>query len=123
MTTACTYNDLFPHTPTTNSNLPARKLYLHTGACMKPHPEKVAKGGEDAYYVAENKLSLGIADGVGGWADIGVDAGEYSRMLMDKARAAARTTAPGANAPQSILDAAYRQTTARGSCTACILVW
>lgn len=100
----------------------SRKLHLHTGASMKPHPDKVAKGGEDAYYVAENKMSLGVADGVGGWADIGVDAGEYSRMLMDKARAAARGTPPGSTAPQTILESAYKQTDARGSCTACILV-
>lgn len=89
---------------------------------MKPHPDKVAKGGEDAYYIADNKLSLGVADGVGGWADIGVDAGEYSRMLMDKARAAARGTPPGSTAPQTILECAYKQTLVRGSCTACILV-
>lgn len=32
---------------------------------MIPHPQKVAKGGEDAYYIAER--SFGVADGVGGW--------------------------------------------------------
>lgn len=35
---------------------------------MIPHPQKVAKGGEDAYYIAER--SFGVADGVGGWVRV-----------------------------------------------------
>ncbi len=27
---------------------------------MLPHPEKVDKGGEDAYFIAEDGLALGI---------------------------------------------------------------
>jgi protein phosphatase PTC7 len=30
--------------------------------------------------------AFGVADGVGGWAEVGVDAGAYARMLMDCAR-------------------------------------
>ena len=32
----------------------------------KPHPDKVYKGGEDAYYASDNLFI--VADGVGGWA-------------------------------------------------------
>lgn len=32
---------------------------------MIPHPDKVAKGGEDAYFTNEKLIS--VADGVGGW--------------------------------------------------------
>jgi len=45
-----------------------------------PHSEKVEKGGEDAWY--ESTDLLVVADGVGGWADEGVDAGLYSRRLV-----------------------------------------
>ena len=39
---------------------------LNLSVKNKPHPEKVARGGEDAYYASENLLI--VADGVGGWA-------------------------------------------------------
>jgi len=47
---------------------------------MIPHPEKVAKGGEDACYVDEGILI--VADGVGGWASRGVDPAIYSNKLV-----------------------------------------
>jgi len=34
---------------------------------MIPHPDKVDKGGEDAYYAGKNIFA--VADGVGGWAE------------------------------------------------------
>ena len=39
-----------------------------------------ASGGEDAHFFCSN--AVGVADGVGGWAQYGVDAGEYARQLM-----------------------------------------
>jgi serine/threonine protein phosphatase PrpC len=45
-----------------------------------PHPDKVDKGGEDAYSGSENLLV--VADGVGGWASHGVDPGLYSKELV-----------------------------------------
>ena len=42
-----------------------------------PHIEKRDKGGEDAW-VAQSDLLI-VADGVGGWADIGVDSGLFSK--------------------------------------------
>mgnify|MGYP001808067746 CR=1 FL=1 len=47
-----------------------------------PHPDKVAKGGEDAYYANENLLA--VADGVGGWNNHGVDPSKYSKTLCEK---------------------------------------
>jgi protein phosphatase PTC7 len=47
-----------------------------------PHPDKVAKGGEDAYYA--NTHLLAVADGVGGWNNQGVDPSLYSRALCAK---------------------------------------
>lgn len=46
---------------------------------MIPHPSKAAKGGEDAIFVDDNLLV--VADGVGGWAQYGVDPGIFSRKL------------------------------------------
>lgn len=41
-------------------------LLLFTAGCeMMPHPEKQHKGGEDAYYIASNGRSIGVADGMG----------------------------------------------------------
>lgn len=51
------------------------------GSHMIPHPEKAYKGGEDAMFVSDNVLV--VADGVGGWADQGVDPGLYSKKLCE----------------------------------------
>ena len=47
---------------------------------MIPHPEKAYKGGEDACFC--NNQLLCVTDGVGGWADHGVDPGLYSKELV-----------------------------------------
>ena len=44
---------------------------------MLPDPEKAYKGGEDAYATTDRMIC--VADGVGGWADQGVDPGLYSK--------------------------------------------
>ena len=54
--------------------------YFNFGSKGIPHPDKVEKGGEDAYS-ASNQL-LVVADGVGGWARHGVDPGLYSKELV-----------------------------------------
>lgn len=46
---------------------------------MIPHPEKKDKGGEDACMAREDMLA--VADGVGGWAEHGIDPGLYSKKL------------------------------------------
>jgi len=56
-----------------NTNLFSEGFY------MQPHPEKVHKGGEDAYFA--NSRVLSVADGVGGWVEHGVDPAIYSRKL------------------------------------------
>jgi protein phosphatase PTC7 len=88
---------------------------------MIPHPAKADRGGEDAYFVCPRGLCMGVADGVGGWAEVGVDPGLYSRELMAHAAAASVSMQPGPLAPQHLLEAAYLSTLARGSSTACIL--
>ena len=83
-----------------------------------PHPFKHG-AGEDAHFISECGSSLGVADGVGGWVDVGVDAGKYSRELMSHAASYVEDT--GSADPKSILAEAYRCTKSIGTSTACVL--
>eukprot|EP00955_Chlamydomonas_euryale_P104632 365580-Chlamydomonas_euryale.AAC.14 len=58
----------------------ASALRLVAGSAMTPHVAKAASGGEDAALV--DAVVLGVADGVGGWAEDGVDAAEYARSFL-----------------------------------------
>lgn len=94
-----------------------RNLSFRCGVVIIPHPEKAEKGGEDAFFVEKN--ALGVFDGVGGWASIGVDAGLYSKEL-------ARLTAEHVrkNGPGTVVDAlrvASGANRAIGSSTACVV--
>ena len=52
---------------------------FNAGLHLRPHALKKHKGGEDAACL--NDTMLGVADGVGGWAESGVDPANYSRRL------------------------------------------
>jgi len=54
---------------------------FHAGVHLNPHVEKRAKGGEDAACLNPNMLA--VADGVGGWAESGVDPAVYSKRLCE----------------------------------------
>ncbi len=55
-------------------------LLLCSAAHSLPHPDKRHKGGEDAFFVSNSGCgALGVADGVGGWIEDGIDPGDYSR--------------------------------------------
>ena len=47
-----------------------------------PHPDKVATGGEDAHFMSACARVVAVADGVGGWRDMGIDSGLFSRELV-----------------------------------------
>ena len=55
-------------------------MFFKFGASAIPHPEKQAKGGEDAWVASHNLLV--VADGVGGWASRGIDSGIFSKALV-----------------------------------------
>lgn len=59
-----------------------RGLRLAFAASCMPHPEKIKKGGEDSYFACSASRSFGVADGVGGWAESGVDPGQFARRLL-----------------------------------------
>ncbi|KEG11843.1 protein phosphatase 2C [Trypanosoma grayi] len=50
------------------------------GVCAVPHPAKASRGGEDAFLV--HACGIGVADGVGGYAQLGVDPAVYTRNVM-----------------------------------------
>lgn len=102
-------------------------LSLRAGACTLPHPDKLATGGEDAYFISEDAKVMGVADGVGGWRESGVDPGEYSRTLM---RVACEFFNTGQDkeredgleeTTRAALAVAHQKTRMPGSSTACIL--
>ncbi|XAR64112.1 Phosphoprotein phosphatase [Bertholletia excelsa] len=101
-------------------NLPERELKLVSGSCYLPHPKKEDTGGEDAHFICD-EVAIGVADGVGGWADLGVDAGKFSRELMSNSVAAIQEEPKGSVDPAKVLEKAHSSTKAEGSSTACII--
>ena len=91
---------------------------FQSGVAALPHPEKKGEG-EDAYFISECGFGLGVADGVGGWSEHGVDAGEYSRELMQHAKDYVESTL--SRDPHETLDRAYEAVRSQGSTTACIV--
>ncbi|XP_059634215.1 probable protein phosphatase 2C 55 [Cornus florida] len=98
-----------------------RTLKLLSGSCYLPHPDKEETGGEDAHFICSDEQAIGVADGVGGWADLGVDAGQYARELMSNSVTAIQEEPKGSIDPARVLEKAHSSTKARGSSTACII--
>ncbi|KAL2489374.1 putative protein phosphatase 2C 55 [Forsythia ovata] len=98
-----------------------RTLKLNSGSCYLPHPDKEETGGEDAHFISMDEQAIGVADGVGGWADLGIDAGKYARELMSNSVDAIREEPSGSIDPARVLEKAYVRTKSRGSSTACII--
>ncbi|PRP87400.1 Mitochondrial catalytic protein [Planoprotostelium fungivorum] len=94
------------------------RLLTHSSAV--PHPEKAYKGG---FFVSDNGLAIGVADGVGGWATQGVDPSKYSKSLMKWAKDKADQPITDNFTPQALMQYAYDKCKGiLGSSTACILV-
>ncbi|BBN18618.1 protein phosphatase PTC7 [Marchantia polymorpha subsp. ruderalis] len=89
-----------------------------SGAAMIPHPEKAARGGEDAYFI-EGSQWIGVADGVGGWALEGINAGHYARELMWHCAELARQSDKESD-PKTLLVKSFSRTKAMGSTTAVV---
>ena len=98
-----------------------KTLKLLSGSCYLPHPDKEETGGEDAHFICIDEQAIGVADGVGGWADLGVDSGMYSRELMSHSVTAIKEEPKGSIDPARVLEKAHSSTKAKGSSTACII--
>ncbi|KAM6544244.1 hypothetical protein CsatB_008691 [Cannabis sativa] len=100
---------------------PGKALKLVSASCYLPHPDKEETGGEDAHFICVDEQAIGVADGVGGWADHGVDSGLYSRELMSNSVTAVQEEPKGSIDPARVLEKAHSSTKAKGSSTACII--
>ncbi|CAM6050192.1 unnamed protein product [Sphagnum compactum] len=98
------------------------ELAFVVGASVIPHPDKVEKGGEDAYFISDYGGGvLGVADGVSGWAAEDVDPALYSRELMAHASNAAASEEMESNA-QLLLHKAHSATCSIGAATAIVAI-
>ncbi|CAN6232567.1 unnamed protein product [Urochloa humidicola] len=68
---------------------------------------------EDAHFGHAETCVVGVADGVGGYRDLGVDASAFARELMRSAHEEAVTAPPGTRVcPRTLLERAYERTAA-----------
>lgn len=98
-----------------------RTLKLISGSSYLPHPDKEETGGEDAHFICIDEQVIGVADGVGGWAEVGIDSGQFARELMSFSVTAIREEPKGSIDPARVLEKAHSNTKAKGSSTACII--
>jgi len=102
---------------------------IEYGTRAIPHPQKAYKGGEDssfAYAIQDGTdsnilVTLGVADGVSGWASDGVDPALYSRQLSEHGYVAACATPIFKSDPKAILEYAHANAKVLGSSTLTIL--
>lgn len=95
--------------------------------------------GQDAFFVSNTgpsgndgnrrKVAFGVADGVGGWADSGIDSADFSHGLCKQMSYVANDvlTLDKSNEPQDLLDQAYDEiiregSIAGGGSTACVAI-
>ncbi|GMH07438.1 hypothetical protein Nepgr_009278 [Nepenthes gracilis] len=90
---------------------------LSVGTHLIPHPNKVEKGGEDAFFVSScGGVIIGVADGVSGWAEKNVDPALFSRELLYNAASLVRDEEVNYD-PRMLLRKAHAATTSVGSAT------
>jgi len=66
---------------------------------------------------------IGVADGVGGWGDIGVDPALYSKSLMEGAKLSVQGSQQPTRDPVEVMSDAYQYSTyVQGSSTCCIIM-
>lgn len=90
--------------------------------------------GQDAFFVSKigngSNVAFGVADGVGGWADSGIDSAQFSHGLCEQIIEAARSTTSemeGKLRARELLQKGYNgvvadQTIPGGGSTACVAI-
>ncbi|XP_017041698.1 protein phosphatase PTC7 homolog fig [Drosophila ficusphila] len=84
--------------------------------------------GEDSWFLSSTPLAevMGVADGVGGWRDMGVDAGRFAKELMSCCSGQTELPSFDGRSARDLLIAGYRdlvrkENPAVGSSTACLV--
>eukprot|EP00270_Netrium_digitus_P003069 TRINITY_DN1348_c0_g1_i3.p1 TRINITY_DN1348_c0_g1~~TRINITY_DN1348_c0_g1_i3.p1 ORF type:complete len:367 (-),score=97.07 TRINITY_DN1348_c0_g1_i3:41-1141(-) len=117
-----------------------RKLEMAVASNVIPHPDKVDKGREDADFISlhtdvldddeqaaadskclTNTAVICVADGVGGWADEGVDPALHSREFVGHIESALNMAHDQVvENPRLLLHMAHSATAAEGAATAIV---
>ncbi|CAN6556321.1 unnamed protein product [Malus baccata var. baccata] len=96
------------------------ELCFSVGTYLIPHPNKVEKGGEDAFFVSSyNGGVLAVADGVSGWAEQDVDPSLFPKELMTNASNFVGDVEVN-NDPRILIGKAHAYTSSIGSATVMI---
>ena len=94
-------------------------FHPHDGrALARTPPEQRPHSGQDAFFIgdvgadaASGDVAFGVADGVGGWAESGIDPADFSHGLCEYMRIAAATTVAGTKVrPRELMQTAYDAT-------------
>ncbi|XP_076801420.1 protein phosphatase PTC7 homolog [Clavelina lepadiformis] len=85
--------------------------------------------GDDACFVTYHNTTdvLGVADGVGGWRNYGIDPSQFSKKLMEACEMLVKTGRFVPNQPSELLASGYKElledkAPLAGSSTACIVI-
>ena len=111
-----------PADPSSSGKANSRRTGVETSASYRPKKGK-NRLGEDAHFINLGGRGFGVADGVGGWIQQGVDSGAFARELMALCNANMETSSrhsPSGCPLIDVLGRALADTTARGTSTACI---
>eukprot|EP00262_Sarcandra_glabra_P011669 TRINITY_DN2850_c0_g1_i4.p1 TRINITY_DN2850_c0_g1~~TRINITY_DN2850_c0_g1_i4.p1 ORF type:complete len:183 (+),score=29.29 TRINITY_DN2850_c0_g1_i4:93-641(+) len=96
------------------------EVSFSVGTHLIPHPNKVDRGGEDAFFVSTyNGGVLAIADGVSGWAERDVNPALFPQELMTNASYLVGDEEVNYD-PQILLRKAHAATSSVGSATVLI---
>nr|TKS07905.1 hypothetical protein D5086_0000109450 [Populus alba] len=77
---------LLCHAASSQTKINRSEVSFCIGTHLIPHPKKVERGGEDAFFVSDyNGGVIAVADGVSGWAEQNVDPSLFPRELMANA--------------------------------------
>ncbi|KAK4363707.1 hypothetical protein RND71_018948 [Anisodus tanguticus] len=99
-----------------------QEVSLSVGTYLIPHPNKVEKGGEDAFFVSSNNGEvIAVADGVSGWAEKNVDPALFSRELVSNISSLARNAEVNYD-PRILIKGAHAATSAIGSATVIVSI-
>uniref|UniRef100_A0A6P4FGK5 Protein phosphatase n=1 Tax=Drosophila rhopaloa TaxID=1041015 RepID=A0A6P4FGK5_DRORH len=129
-----TLSSISPTSPTTRTTPSARfspgRPRVVQGRSKKPRfpgERSNQRFGEDSWFVSSTPLAevLGVADGVGGWRDMGVDAGCFAKELMSCCSSQTQLSGFDGRNPRDLLIAGYQELSGRvhpvlGSSTACL---
>ncbi|CAI9107065.1 OLC1v1006340C1 [Oldenlandia corymbosa var. corymbosa] len=109
-----------PSTAISPPALSGQELTLCFGSYSIPHPKKVEKGGEDAFFFSGyNGGVIAVADGVSGWAEQNVNPALFSREMMSRVSSLLKDEEVSYD-PRSLMKDAHAATSSVGSATVII---